>query len=201
MPRFSDVGQRLHVAVLDVLVVGRVAREGRDPLEGGDRLGHPVEGHVGAEDLLELLLVARDRAEPVDDLLVRLVAHLDLVLDRALRLAFERRGAAVPEHRPAIGRVQDRRGVAAADLPVDADGGLDAVGPALLGVVAGRAADRAVLGDAGVEVELLAQLQLGLGDRVGRRHRDVHGQRVQPFGGVTTRGSSLMASSLGGNQR
>ena len=38
-----------------VLVVLGVAREGRNPLKGRDRLGHAVERHVGAKDLLELL--------------------------------------------------------------------------------------------------------------------------------------------------
>ena len=39
------LGEGLHVAAV-VLVVRRVAREGRDALEGRDRLGHAVEGHV-----------------------------------------------------------------------------------------------------------------------------------------------------------
>ena len=97
--------ERLGTIAAVVAVILRVAREDGS-FEGGNGLGHAVEGDVGAEDLAELVAIAGDRPQTFNDLLVRLIAHLDLVLYGPLGLAFERRGAAIPEHREAVNRVQ-----------------------------------------------------------------------------------------------
>ena len=65
---------------------------------------------------------AGNLAKPIHDLLVRLLAHLDRVLNRPLGLPFERRGTAVPEHGLAIGRVEHAGSAAApglAGIPID----------------------------------------------------------------------------------
>ncbi len=138
---------------------------------------------------------AGDLPEPLDDLLVRLLAHLDRVLDRSLGLAFERRGPAVPEHRLAVGRVEHGRSAAAAGLAGDADRDRHAVGPALGRVMAGRAAHRAVERDARIEIKLAAQLILPLGDRVAAGNVDLGCQRLKPGGNCD--GQRLVLDQLG----
>ncbi|MPN54960.1 hypothetical protein SDC9_202639 [bioreactor metagenome] len=62
-----------------------------------------------------------------------------------------------------------------------ADGPGDAVGEAQGRVVAGGAGDGAVAGQAGVEIEHLAQLHLGFGLGVVRRNRRNGRQRLEQF--------------------
>jgi len=196
-------GHRLGVAVL-VAVVGGVARED-GPLEGGDRLGHVVDGDLArAERLLEAVDVAGDAAEDLDGRLVREVGgllggHLERVGDRALGLLLQRGGAAVPELVGAVGAVDHRRGAAAPLLLADAEGDLRAVGERLVGRVAARARDGLVGGEAVVEVEQSPQLDLGGRVRVvlgpvDRREAERRGRGVSALGAGTGAGAAAGSS-------
>ena len=131
---------------------------------------------------------------------VVLLAHLDRVLDRPLRLAFERRSSPVPEHRLAVGRVDDRRSAAAAGLAGDSDRDGHAVRPAPGRVMASRTAHRGVERNPRIEIELAAQLILSLGDRIGRRNVDLGRERLAGRAGtLTDSGSSLINSGFDGS--
>src|SRR5690606_27241949 len=114
---------------------------------------------VRAEHLLELLAIAGDAVELLDEFRKRQI-HFNRVLDRPQRLALDVLGAAVPELKIRIARVDDRRSAAAANLVANARGETLAVGPALLGVVATGATDRVVAREPRIEVKLLAEFDL-----------------------------------------
>ncbi|MPN15678.1 hypothetical protein SDC9_163012 [bioreactor metagenome] len=83
--------------------------------------------------------------------------HFARVGDRATGLGLEVGRATVPELGEVQAGVQHGRGVDRAFLPVVADRGLDVVGAAHRQVVAGVARNEAGLGQARIEIELLAQ--------------------------------------------
>src|SRR5690606_12868222 len=120
----------------------RVAAEARR-LVGGDRVGDQVHGDgVGAVDLIEQAPVAVDLADALLGDIVR-HAHLDRVLDRALRLLLERARAAVPEvvRDERERAVYERRRLAVALLAVDAGRHRGRLAERVLGAVARRARD------------------------------------------------------------
>ena len=98
------------------------------------------------------------------------VGHLDRVGDRSLGLLFEAGGAAVPELRAAENAVVRDRRVAAAHLPAHADAELRVGAKALIGIMAARAADRAVGREPLVEIELPPQFDQCRRQRVGFEH-------------------------------
>ena len=198
----SRLGQGTLVPGMEA-VEGRVAAQHR-ALEGGDGRRHVVDAWLVAEGLHKGLLVGGHGAHYLHHRVVVVHAHLDRVDHRALGLLFERRGSPVPELELVEDGVQHGGTVARTLLAPDPLGDLLAVGEALRGVVAGGAGDRAVLGEALVEVEEAAQGHLlgghGVlgghqdlpevgGQALGQRHRGARGPHARQ-GGETQGGSS-----------
>lgn len=169
MPRLSRLGQRLRVARFE-FVIRRVAGDDR-PLVSRNRLRDTVGGDVGAEDFLELRLVAVDAVQLLDDRIERHV-HLNRILNRAESLILQGLHATVPELQRAIRRVDDRRGRAAALLTFDSGGEAVAVGKAFGRIVAARAAHFIVGRQPAIEIKLLAKSNLLGRHRVVARHGD-----------------------------
>src|SRR5262249_2968845 len=97
----------------------------------------------GAEDGPELGAIFRDRAQSVDDLVVRAVPHLQRVDERLDGLIFERVRATVPELARVEHRVEQRRRIARAAMSRDPFGDRATVGEGEFLVVAGRARNTA----------------------------------------------------------
>ena len=157
---------------------GVKARRGQQgAFEGGNGVGDVVVGQRSLftrEGLLELGLVFRDRGNALDGKAFVWNGHFHRVHDRALGLFFGILGAAVPELGHVEAGVEHRGRVDRAFLPLVADGGLEVVRAAHAEVVARVARDKARFGQAWIEPELFAQLDLaGVGDFGGRngRHR------------------------------
>src|SRR4029453_8404451 len=119
--------------------------------------------------LLEHLLVPGVRGDRLHGRVARRLPHLDRIQDGQLRLLLQARGPAVEEERLEEERVQRGRRGATAELIADALGHRPLIGEAAAHVVAGRAGDRAVLRETGVEVELPPERHaLGRHQVVGR---------------------------------
>src|SRR5262249_54036426 len=107
--RFAD---RVLIAG-DEAVERRVARNQR-ALISREREAYKLYSRFGAEDRSELGLIFGDRAQPVDDLVVRDVPHLQRVDERLDGLIFERVRATVPELARVEHRVEQRRRISRA---------------------------------------------------------------------------------------
>ena len=131
--------------------------EHQGALEGGD--GPPqvlvVRGtSIGKGEHLLVRGILGDRRER--RLLVRL-RHLDRVEDGQFRLCLEARGATVEKQALHQKGVHRGRGVALAQGIADTFRHRALVGKAAADIMAGRAGHRAVFGQAGIEVQLLAE--------------------------------------------
>ena len=100
-------------------IVNAVGGEDR-PLVRGDGLGNRVTGRRGAEHRFEFPAILRLRPDADDGGVpgfARPGEHFQVVLDRTLRLIFQRRGPTVPELKLVVRGIHHRRALAPPSFP------------------------------------------------------------------------------------
>ena len=137
----------------------------------GNRLGNPLQPHIGPKDGSELLLVALDLLELAHDVLVRL-SHRDRILDRPNGLLLQGARTAIPELHVIEHRIIDSVRLTPTHTASDPDGRLVRIGKSGPRVMTKGTGARATLRQAAIKVELLPELDFRLLVQIRGRRRN-----------------------------
>ena len=195
-------GKRILLALIGVLVKGRVAAED-GALKAGQGVGHAVEGDgIGPIHAAEKGPIRRVGAQFGNRGLVSFI-HLQRVEDRGADLRFEAGGTAVPEQQRRVGRVDQAGGVAQPQCAAHADRPLFDIRESSLRAMAGGTGEGIVFGEPGVIKQPPAQGDGGLSGRVAGRDRERRQSQWNSDGNGRANGTSanLTPASADGHEQ